>query len=400
MLDQVIADLELSTIEADHLRNSLLNDEFVEQFLLGPSFSRIHRHYMTQKLYDSPSILGHAYVASAMSWGDDSDVISPGPASANGHSEYFEKMYHHATEALSVLRSFQPSNAQEMCIGLALGVTILTFTLKLRVADARAVCRQTLEIAKPVYVTENLLSEISPDDASLISCLILTDVAESLIFCDPPTLRYRHSPDHYSFDRYVGLSCSFLPLLYDVAELSFQIKTESEKAGSHSAALAQFEQTLRGLEDKTRLWMPDGPAGCASSKVNATELSHVLCQSEAHRNAARLVLHRLKYSFGTEDRTAEAISSHILTSLRVTTLVTGSVPRCIDFPLIVACLELDTTDERAEYLSTLSPISNYSSAFHERTRAICNAVCEARQTGRQLYWCNLATFISNPANGS
>ncbi|KAJ3495447.1 hypothetical protein NLG97_g3388 [Lecanicillium saksenae] len=393
MLDHVVAELELSATEAEPLRNSLLRHEFVEQFVVGPSFVKIHQDFMIKYLHNSPSILGHAYTASAMSWGDDIEITSPEPGSPETSSEYFEQMYHHATEALATLRSFQPSNTREMCLGLVLGVTILTFTLKLRVADARAVCRQALGIAKPIYAQEDLMSQLSPGDISLISCLVLTDLAENLMFCDPPTLRFTHAPSREYIDRYMGISCTFLPLLYDVAELSFNLKREARKVGDHVSAMAQFEQVHHTLEQQVRQWMPSSPTGFTEGQVTSAELAHMLCQAEALRNATRLILHRLRYGFSAQDETAEAISSHILTSTKMTALSTGAVPRCIDFPLIVACLELEKESERAEYLTFLSPISSYSSPFHHRTRALCDAAWAARREGRSFYWYDLAAHI-------
>lgn len=401
MIDGAAADLGLSTVEASLLRTSILSSAFTEQFIIGPSFGGAHRDYMARQLHDAPATLGHAYVASAMSWGgDDSAVTSPpgepGRSSA-ARADYFEKMYHHATAAVATLRSMRPpADACEMCRCLVLGATILTFTLKLRVADARAVCRQTLELAKPMYASDALLEDgASAVDLSFASCLVLTDIAESLLFCEPPTLRYRTVPGRpQHVDRYVGVSHSFLPLLYDVAELSFRLGTESANdAGGHSAALARFAPAHSALEQNVRKWTPDGHGGFAAGSFTSTEVAHMLCQAEAIRNAARLVLHRLKHGFGSQDEVAEAISSHILTSLKMTTLGTGSVPRCIDFPLIAACLELESSSDRTEYFSSLSPISSYSSPFHDRTKVMLDAAWEARRNGQRLYWYDLGAFF-------
>ncbi|EGX93706.1 Fungal transcriptional regulatory protein [Cordyceps militaris CM01] len=398
MLDRVVADLGLSTVEARLLRQSILSEQFVEQFIVGPSFGATHRAYMARQLYGAPLTLGHAFIASAMSWGEESDVTSPAPGSAKAHSDHFERMYNHATRAVATLRSLQPATAPEMCLCIVLGATIVSFTLKLRVADARAICRQTLELVKPVYTDEALLAATPPDDLCLMSCLQLTNVAESIMFCEPPTLRYRnalHGPEYV--DRFVGIAHSILPLLHDVAALSFRFKRERARAraadDNAAAALRQAELAHAALEREVRLWMPGGRAEFAEGRFTPTEVAHMLCQAEAFRNAARLVLHRLRCGFGEQDEAAQAMSSHVLTSVKVTALVTGSIPVCIDFPLIVACLELESESERADYLSSLSPISSYSSRFHDRTRVIFDAAWEARRNGQSLYWHDLAAFI-------
>lgn len=398
MLDRIIAELELSSVESNLLRQSILDDSFVEQFIIGPTFCSIHREYVAKQLNDFPSTLGHAFIASAMSWGDDSDVTSPEPSSSNPNSDYFERMYHHATEAVATLRSLQPSNGREMCLCLVLGATILTFTLKLRVADARAICRQTLEIAKPIYMRESNIEGTTPDDLCFMSCLVLTDIAESLMFSEPPTLRYRVIPGGQYVDRYVGISHSFLPLLHDVAELNFKLKTESGRPGGHPAAIKLYEKWHHTLEQHVLKWMPDVPVGFID-KFTSAEVAHMVCQAEAVRNGARLVLHRLKYGFGTQDEVAEAISSNILGLLKTTTAATSSIPRCTDFPLMVACLELEGEDERAHHLTSLSPISSYSSPFHDRARAIFDATWEARRNRQSLFWYDLAAFIPDPSAG-
>ncbi|OAQ98051.1 hypothetical protein LLEC1_08047 [Akanthomyces lecanii] len=393
MVDRVVADLGLSSVEASLLRTSVLSSEFVEQFIIGPSFGRVHQEYLAKKLYSAPATLGHAFTASAMSWGHDCNLISAEPRSSDARVEYFDKMYHHATEAVATLRSMQPADSHEMCLCLALGAIIMTFTLKVQVADARAICRQTLELAKPIYTREDMLDGTLPEDLPFMSCLVLTDTAESLLFCEPPTLCYRTVPGQHYVDRYVGISHNFLPLLHDVADLSFRLKMESGKPGGHSAALARFAHVHSALEQDIRRWAPDGHGGFAAGRFTATEVAHMLCQAEAVRNAARLVLHRLKHCFGSQDEVAEAISSHILTSLKTTTLGTRSTPRCIDFPLIAACLELESKSERMENFSSLSPISSYSSPFHARTGVILDAAWEARRNGQSLYWYDLAAFI-------
>lgn len=398
ILDRIVAGLELSSVESSLLRQSILSDSFVEQFIIGPTFCSIHREYIAKQLNDFPSTLGHAFIASAMSWGDDSDVTSPEPSSSNSNSDYFERMYHHATEAVATLRSLEPSNVQEMCLCLALGATIMTFTLKLRVADARAICRQTLEIVKPIYTSDGTLENKTPDDLCFMSCLVLTDVAESLMFCDPPTLRYRVISEAQYVDRYVGISHSFLPLLFDVAELNFKMKAESGKPGGHPAAMILCEKLHQDLEQQVLKWMPDVPVGFTDN-FTSIEVAHMLCQAEAIRNGARLVLHRLKYGFGTHDKVAEAISSNILGLLKTTTAATGSIPRCTDFPLIVACLELEGEGDRAHNLTSLSPISSYSSPFHDRTRAIFDATWEARRNHQSVYWYDLAAFIPDSSAG-
>ena len=398
MLDGVVAELKLSSTEGTLLRQSILSDSFVEQFIIGPSFCKVHREYVARQLSDFPSTLGHAFVASAMSWGDDSDVAALESGTSNSTSDYFERMYHHATEAVATLRSFEPSNSREMCLCLVLGATIMTFTLKLRVADARAICRQALETIKPIYNSQGILESMPPDGLCFLSCLVLTDVAEGLMFCDPPTLRYKTAPGEHYVDRYVGISQGLLPLLHDVAELSFKLKTESERLGEHPAAVTLYEEAHRGLEQQILEWMPDIPVGFTDN-FTSVEVAHMLCQVEALRNAVLLVLYRLKYSFGTQDAVAKAISSHILALLKTTTAATGAIPRCTDFPLIAACLELEGETERAHYLTSLSPISSYSTMFHERTRAIFDKTWQARRKGQSLYWCDLAGFIPDSTIG-
>lgn len=388
LLDNAVARLNLSSNQAALLRQSFIDDNFDDQFLIGPSFNKIHREYMAKKLFELPAMLGDAFIAVALSWGE-ATATAP-----KIQSEMFERMFHYATAAVATLCAFQPVDTGEMSACLVLGVTILMFALKHRVADARAICRQTLAIAKPIYESHYLMKGPSAEDVCLLSGLVLTDIAESLMFGEPPILRYRVVSDPGYVDRYVGISCSSLPLLHDIAELSFKFKLESGKSGNHQAALSKFEGALHTLHQETCKWLPTVPANF-SSAFNSVEVAHMICQVGVLRNLALLVLHRLRHRYGSEDVAAHVISLNLISSLETTTTITQSIPRCMDFPLVAACLEVPHKSTREDYLSSMSAIAIYSQPFQQRTKEIFDAFWEARQRGVSMYWYDIAQFIPN-----
>lgn len=366
---------DLSGTELRLLDSILFRDDFLEQFVVGPSFCEPHRKFLVTHLLSCKPALQDSYLAFAMSWGHQSGDLPDG--------RQLNLSLQRASLALSTLRSFRVRDIHDVSVCLVLGVTMLSFALKLGAAEARTICDQTLSLIKPVY--ESVPSP-EPTDYGFIYCIVLTDVAECLLLTKRPTLRINLPPGSAYIDRHIGLLATLLPHLHDIAELSSAMLygTLPPRAAA---------EALEALELAVHSWRPPVP-DALTARFSATEVTHMFCQAQTTRLAAMLILHRLRHPFGSQPESAQALASTILVQLDLTLQTTGKIPRCIDLPLIIACLEVEDEAERARWLRTMSPIGAYSSPFHERIKRMIAATWTARRRFSDMYWYHLGSFTS------
>lgn len=366
---------KLSEEEAWLVHRTLADNSFIEQFLLGPSFCNAHRETLFSQLCKSPALLQDAYVACVLS------VPYPGEDPSGSLSEQrLDSSYRRASAALTKLRSFKVENIQDVSSCLALGGSILTFVLRFGGKDSLAICSRVLGLIRPVY--ESQTNKMPEADLGFLTCLVMCETTECLLQTQMPTLRFR--PQHVDspefVDRYVGLCGTLLPHLYDLCTISHAMSLSTERGKMCD---------LKHLQSCIEAWRPTVPAEFANS-YTTSEVTNILCQTHVMQQAALLILHRLQYPFGTEQNTALHMANSILRQLEVARSVAGRTPRCIDFALMVACLELSDGKERSEQLRNASSIAVYSPRFIERSEAYLSAVWEARSLQQTpIYWYHL-----------
>jgi hypothetical protein len=264
---------------------------------------------------------------------------------------------------------------------LALGGSILTFVLRFGGQDSLAICRRVLGLIKPAY--ESPLSALPDADFGFLTCLVICEMTECLLQTEMPSLKFRPlAVDAPGFvDRYVGLCGTLLPYLYDLCKLAYAISQNAEP-----------KETLRGLENlKTIIesWRPTIPIDFVTI-YTTSEVTNMLCQTHVMQQAALLIIHRLLHPFGREQCAASTMANAILRQLEVARIVAGRTPRCIEFALMVACLEVSDGMERSEQLRSASSIAVYSPRFIQRSEAFLAAVWEARNSQQSpIYWSNL-----------
>ncbi|WPH03924.1 fungal specific transcription factor domain-containing protein [Acrodontium crateriforme] len=373
----------LSIPERDLLELRLLKDESMLQFIIGPSFHNEHREYLVSHLVTFVETLKDGYMACALSWTGD----EPWPQIGD--------CYQYAASALSTLRSVEVKDAQGMSLCLALGHAILTFSLRLRANDVLAICRQTLTQIKHTYQQDSARKLLSAGDIGALNYIGLTDLAESLLSGNIPTIRYRICTENTSYvDCYIGLCTSLMPLYYDLGELSHSLLQASRRIVNDETLATEIQKALGELEITIRNWRPNVPEGF-TTRFTTTEVLEMLSQAKAMQGAALLILHRLRYPFGSEDTSARAMALDILTQLDMTIRVTKKPIVCVGLQVLVACLELHSDAERAQWLNNISPdgMSTYSEPFNDRIKAIVTAVWVARQQSSRIYWYHLGNTI-------
>ncbi|KAH8896597.1 hypothetical protein GQ53DRAFT_889849 [Thozetella sp. PMI_491] len=344
-------------------------DENLEQFLMGPSFCNSHRQLLISSFVSHGSILKDAVLACSTAW--------------LGASEELDCSYRKASSALTTLYSFEVKDEDDMAICLALGASLHTFALKLRVNDISAICSQTLGRIKVVYEAN---PQIEPDRCFMLTCMVNADIFECLLLGQAPSLRYQPPTDPNYVDRFAGLCTTLLPLLQDICELNNAL-THADETDKND-----IMNSLDALEVSVRNWRPSVPSRFIS-RFTASETAHIICQAEVMRMAALLIIHRLVHPFGSNDEPAAVLASAIMNQLVTTHLVTEKPVRCAELAIVVAYLEFQG-GERLRWLQKLQSLVGFSAEYKQRVQNIILSAWMAKDGGMVSSWYNLAGVVS------
>jgi hypothetical protein len=184
---------------------------------------------------------------------------------------------------------------------------------------------------------------LRPELDSVSFCLVLVDTIKCLIARELPVMRLT-AVDRRTFDRFIGACSSFLPLMYDLCERSYQVKMKILPKISEQENLSASDP-YKDIEKKIRAWKPLHPERF-SSHYEAPETNAVLVQATLYRIATLLVIHRLRFPIGKADRTAHWYADCILTQLSIiSTCSSEGTGLGLDFPLLVAMMELPSRGE-------------------------------------------------------
>lgn len=388
--EDALATVKASAAEKKLIRQCILGEVLIQQFVIGPSFYDSLREFLVSTFCDAPDVLGDAHRTAALSLMHGQELSGGGKRTTR-----VGNIYEHASKALHQLSSLEVRNARDLRICLALGATAETFSMKLRAGDAHRICRQALGLAKNAYYDDIIMSGLELTDICVMSSLVLTDIAESLFAGQPPCLRYREPANPNHVDNFVGIADSILPLFCDLADLNHKMGMDRAALGLHPLVADNNSLDLHTLEQSLRCWRPNIPDDFIT-RFTATEASHMICQAEVLRSAGLLILYRLQHPYGAPDVAAHTMALHLLTLLETTERATKSVPRCIDLPLTVACFEFSSDETRNRWLRLLSPISAYSDTFRDKTEIMLASFRAACRISPGLYWYEMSNILPPP----
>ncbi|EIT81916.1 hypothetical protein AO1008_11272 [Aspergillus oryzae 100-8] len=145
-------------------------------------------------------------------------------------------------------------------------------------------------------------------------CLVFLDITESLFRARIPIIEYRVR-DPYLINHHAGLCGSPLPILYRVCLLGAAIRKGSQHPVSHNC----FDI----LREEIVAFAPSVSAATAG-RFSEEEMLLLLTQANLHRNAALLILHRLRFPFGDQDDDAEFLSQTIIREMQYCLAMTKS----------------------------------------------------------------------------
>ncbi|KAF4444537.1 Major facilitator superfamily transporter [Fusarium austroafricanum] len=306
----------LSIEDAWLLDGMITNDKHLGLFVVGPSFYERHRQSLVSQFVTSRDMMKDAFMACALLWSAD-DATSNRPPGG-------DSIYRRASSAVSTLRSLKITSEHDIMPCLVLGASVLTFALKLGGAQMLPICSQILNLIKPNY----LAGSRPMSNCDFLTGIVMAEISECLVHAKVPTLRIQPptaESGSSQVDRYMGLTSAFLPHLYDLCKICSALRL----------GRPIDDETLTNLERTIRNWTPMVPIHLVND-FTAVEVSHMLCQAQVIPTAALVVIHRLRNPFGTEDATAVALSSSILSQLHMTRHVTGRTPRIVDLAVMVA----------------------------------------------------------------
>ncbi|QPG93664.1 hypothetical protein C2857_001574 [Epichloe festucae Fl1] len=384
----------LSKHELALLDRAVHQDDFIHLFVLGPSFRESHRQKLVFHLLSSHQTVLDGYLAFALSMGGDEVQVN--------------NSYRHAASALVTLRSLSatatdPSQADSASSCLILGWQMLHFVFKIGGGELLEICNQTLSLIKPHFSSHGGFSG-ETTYLSFMTSLVLTETAECLFKTRLPTVRMDHPAATTRIDGCVGLCTSLLPYLHDLAVLNHAMgasrrSSKSLEAGNKKELLQQpraemnWAKPLAILERRVRSWQPNVPPDFCHG-FTTIEAAHMMCQAQVMQTAALLIIHRLRYPYGTQDATARALSSSILDAMYLALNATGKVPFCLDLPLIVANFEVSDPSARVQNVSRFTSIGSYSSVFRTRIWTMLSLVWGAKHGQSDMHWYDLGDILS------
>jgi hypothetical protein len=364
----------LTDFPAELLQIYALNlDEFYianEKFVIGPTFTR-EFHAALMSIYAcSPSLLQHAYLA----------ILGAMHKSRNRLPTLDEANLKRGAAGLQQLRTITITGIEDARAVLILGQVMATFDIFTISTNSHLILRQALTIVKPWYPA--LSKEMWLDSITITP--LLMDVVECLVRRDIPVIKFSVR-DPYLVDRFVGLCSTFLPILYDLCELSYKTKMEE-----YSRDQSKGSDVFAEIEEEVRSWTPNTPSNFLET-YSTSEVLKMLTQARAYRLAALLIIHRLRYPFGVNDEVAATYAKEILQDLaQCSTILQGNTTmQSTAFPLLLAMIEVseEHVQKIIEKFSSLEPPAEYSTKF----LAFVHFIRSARESGFRGLWFDLVS---------
>ncbi|KAH6704366.1 hypothetical protein BKA61DRAFT_680624 [Leptodontidium sp. MPI-SDFR-AT-0119] len=318
--------------------------DLIDSFVIGPSFSSSFKHNLKAG-YD-PILQGTCMAITAALHGGSSDNLS----------------LISTTTALQRFRQFNLESYSQLAAFSGVGLCIVTFEILTTCTFSYAVVAHTLLSIKPWYP----VPWEYPDLECNLHCLMLMDTIGCLFLRQVPIIRY--VGQRPIVDRALGLSCNFLPILYDLCEAA---KTQND---------------LSPVELAVSDWRPDEPPDFEAT-FSTNEVMSMRTQASVYPQAALLFIHRLKYPFWMNDEIGHTRARQILSELDACFHTTGEYPLASFFPFLVAALEFMNPEERGDIMFARD--KRFKPVFKQyaiKIRQLIESVWRMRDEGQILTW--------------
>lgn len=353
----------------------------LDKFIVGPSFHESHHVSFVQSLIMPTPALKHAAVACAAAlFGDENDEYAKASLEI-GHRR--------AALAISSLRSFQISNEQDITTLLILGVAMVTFAMHVSDGQASLISHYTLSLIKPLAHTIYTMNSATID---YWMCLVCTETLECLLKSEVPSMRIDPFRRTHEVDRYLGLSPSIFAHFYDICEAGKSLK------GASMATAAKVVERLASIKIAVDQWHTSPPSEFLDQYTQA-EVVSMLSQAKIFRCAALLVIHRLQYPYGEEDREAYVLGRTIIDEFDMVLQITQRSVPCTALPYLAACFEILESGSRNAALGKIKDIVTFSRQSRVRFENTLTSVWEARDQAYNFHWFELGQYVASGAPG-
>ncbi|PSN62733.1 hypothetical protein BS50DRAFT_560462 [Corynespora cassiicola Philippines] len=303
-------------------------------FMLGPSFADEFQATILQLFRHSSQILSEAYHAILeLLFVDRERKVSNELSSIRL-----------GTRSLQSFLSLVSSTAtiENAATILMHGQIMLAFNAALPLGSTtRVITRGTLWPVRALYREMHRIQHLD----SVIIPPVLVDTIDSLIRREMPVVRLPTS-QRCVVDRFSGICSSLLPLLYDLCECSYHDIAVSSAKHDGGAGVNEYNPYC-GIEHRIKTWRPLYPPDFLN-KFSTLEITAMQAQANSYKNAALLIIHRLRFPLGVEDGAAHDYAEAILKELSPLTgwPCTGATGLGLDFPLFIAMIEIPGWGEK------------------------------------------------------
>lgn len=377
-LGKIFQDLPgLDEAERELLTVSFATSDACGQFTLGPTFHRRHQTDVCFRLRSAVPELKDAFVACAIIMARHQKLLVSQTA--------LDICARKAGVGVASLRMIQVKKREDVTICLVLGMIITTYSLFVANGEAQAICAFALSLIRQWYRSSNVLFEA--DEYSYLICLMYTEMIECILKSELPTLKYGEFGKYTTWvDRYMGLAPPMLSFFFDICELSSSLRTV------RNVDNAAIWQRIDKIEANIRRWKPLTPADFPE-RFTRVEVIQVMTQIKSLRQASLLLLHRLRYPYGTQDEKGLALSDSIILECNLAMQHIPRVPMGMDIAFVIACFEPREDWHQKETLSTVAEYLKFSEEFHERIRVMLQTIWSAKAVRENIYWFDIPTFM-------
>lgn len=344
---------------------------FVGSYVRGEYFQSHLQSLLGATFLSAPRQIKDGFLAAA---GALASIKSPSLKSTEA-SMNFQR----GASAMNVFRQTQPFSSQDMTIALGLALALVSFSHFAVGRKAHPICRHVLQQLKN-FDGGSFVDQFLESDPN-ITCILFLDYFDCLLHRERPVLRYpvELTP---AIDRYYGVCSSLLPTLYDLCEVGY-----NSKHGLISQTA--ITQELQRIILAAKAWTPRFSLGMTDKKFDIP-LQQLLSQARALQLATILLAYRYYPATNAFDSEVAQLSNQIRAEIRELRMMTGTGPIYIDFPYLVAMLEVTDPEEQARALSELNSYSNHVAPMAcQTTHEFLLYYWEAKKANPSISWLTL-----------
>lgn len=347
------------------------NEQFLQYFVHGINFVPSLGALVKSRVMEFPELVNEGLLACA-------GAVFRCRSKLSGFDEVDMSR---SAVALRKLR-YAPVSVDKLEAILTLGNLLVTYELLTSSQTAHAITRFTLSLVQPIYYAQPSITM----PTELISLCFL-DIVECLVRREVPIVQFRVE-SLTMIDRYAGLLCPLLPILYELCEIGNIYALGGPKNEREKSLLAE---RVSNLDYRLSAWRPTPPPGF-TSQFNSRDAIFLLTQARVYRCAGLAILHRLQHPFGVGDDLAMRFSFYILSesSLCVDLLSSSNtIPKTL-FPWMIAGVELITEGDRQAFLAQVPADDREIMAMPiARMKEFCKYIWKARDEGKRVSWFDL-----------